>query len=82
MVGVLFNLPEHSPDLNAIENVFHLLYKILREDAVCRNLTKEIFRQFSERIIETVLAFPIDMIDQSIKSIPRHIDKNFIKYQG
>lgn len=78
----LFNLPPaYSPDLNAIENVSHLIDKKLREDAVSRNVTKETCTQFLERIFKTVLAFSIDVIDQSNESMPRYID-NIIKCHG
>ena len=77
----LFKIPARSPDLNPIENVFHLIGKRLREDAVSRNLTKETFRQFSKRIIHTVLTFPTNVIDKTIESMPRRID-SFIKCQG
>ena len=76
-----FKIPACSPDLNLIEKVFHLIGKKLREDAVSRNLTKETFSQFSKRIIHTVLAFPTDMIDKGIESMPRRID-SVIRYQG
>ena len=39
----------NSPDLNPIENVFHLIGKKLREDVEIRNLTKKIFMQFSKK---------------------------------
>ena len=77
----LFKIPARSPDLNPIENGFHLIGKKLREDAVSRNLTKETFRQFSKRIIHTVLTFPTNVIDKTIESMPSRID-NAIKCQG
>ena len=42
----LFKIPARSPELNLIENVFHLIDKKLKEDPVSRNLTKKTFRQF------------------------------------
>ena len=77
----LFKIRARSSDLNPIENVLLLIGKKLREDAVSRNLTKETFRQFSKRIIRTVLAFPTNVIDKTIESMPRRID-NVIKCQG
>ena len=77
----LFKILARSADLNPIENVFHLICKKLREDAVSRNLTKETFRQFSKRIIHTVLTFPTNVIDKTIESMSRRID-NVIKCQG
>ena len=77
----LFKIPARSPDLNPIENVFHLIGKKLREDAVSRNLTMEKFRQFSKRIVQTVLQFPSSVIDKTIESMPRRIE-NVIKCEG
>ena len=77
----LFKTTARSPDLNPIENVFHLIGKKFREDAVSRNRAKETFRQFSKRIIYTVLAFPTNVINKTIESMPRRID-NVIRYQG
>ena len=75
-----FKLPARSPDLDPIENVLHLIDKKLKEDVVSRNLIKENSRQFSKRTIQTVSAFPFDVIDKTIKSMPRRID-NVIKFQ-
>ena len=70
----LFKIPARFLDVNTFENVSHLIGKKLREAAVSRNLTKETFRQFSKRIIHTVLAFPTDVIDKTIESMSRRID--------
>ena len=70
----LFKIPARFLDVNTFENVSQLIGKKLREAAVSRNLTKETFRQFSKRIIHTVLAFPTDVIDKTIESMSRRID--------
>ena len=77
----LFKIPARSPELNLIENVFHLIGKKLKEDAVSRNLTKKTFRQFWKRIIHIVLVFTTDVIDKTIESMQRDID-NVVKCQG
>ena len=77
----LFKILAHSPDLIPMKKRFYLIDKKLRENAISRNLTKETFRKTSKRIIHTVLAFPTDVIDKTIESIPKGID-NVIKCQG
>ena len=46
----LFKIPVWSPDLNPIENVFHLVCNQLRKDAIEKNISKETFEQFCWRI--------------------------------
>ena len=43
----LFSIPPQSPDINPIENVFHLVRKKLGEDAKAKEITHEIFEAFS-----------------------------------
>ena len=38
------------------------------EDDLSSNLTKELFRQFSKRIMKTLLVFSIDVFDKTIES--------------
>ena len=54
----LHQIPLRSPDLNPIENVFHLVKKIERE-AIHFNITKESFDRFKE----CFESFDVNMID-------------------
>jgi hypothetical protein len=65
----LFSIPPRSPDINPIENLLHLIQFKLDRDALDRNLTKETFERFSERIKETMENYPVDTIDKIIDSI-------------
>ena len=69
----LFRIPPRSPDLNPIENVFHLIGKQLKRDAIRNNLTRETFDEFCNRVKRTVMRFPQETIDRTISSMPRRV---------
>lgn len=68
-----FSIPPRSPDLNPIENVFHLVKRKLNADAIERNILQENFNSFSERVKKTIENFPIDIIDKTIESMDKRI---------
>ena len=70
----LFKIPPRSPDINPIENVFHLVSKKIRSDAKNNNITKENFTQFSHRCKKLLLEFPVDIIDKAVASMNKHIE--------
>ena len=70
----LFHIPARSPDLNPIENIFHLIGNQLKQDAIQRNITKESFVAFSARVKRTILRFPTDVINKTIASMPKRIE--------
>ena len=65
----LFSIPPRSPDINPIENLFHLIQSKLDRDALDRNITKETFERFSERVKETMENYPVETIDKIIDSM-------------
>ncbi|CAB3978781.1 Hypothetical predicted protein [Paramuricea clavata] len=65
----LFSIPPRSPDINPIENLFHLIQSKLDRDVLARNITKETFEWFSERVKETMENYPVDTIDKIIDCI-------------
>jgi transposase len=69
----MFAIPPRSPDLNPIENVFHLIGKKLKKDAIDRKLDSETYEQFCARARRTVLNFDRDIIDKTISSMPKRI---------
>ncbi len=77
----LFKIPARSPDLNPIENVFHLVGKKLQKDALDNSITKETYQEFCSRIKKTMKEFPTDVIDRTIESMPRRIEM-VIKSKG
>ena len=42
----LLEIAPRSPDINCIENVFHLVKLYLEEEAIAENITDETFEQF------------------------------------
>ena len=64
-------IPARSPDLNPIENFFHLLRKKLREDAYNKNIKHESYQV--ARIKKTMLSFSKDVIQNMIESMPRRL---------
>lgn len=76
-----FSIPARSPDLNPIENVFHNIKNLLRDDALNKKIYSENYEQFCQRIKRTMLNFPSDIIDRTIDSMPKRIDM-VIKRKG
>ena len=48
-----------------------MLYLILNRDALEQNITQESYQQFSDRVKETVLNFPVETIDNIIESMDK-----------
>ncbi len=70
----LFCIPARSPDLNPIENFFHLAGKALREDAITKQITSESKEEFSARVKSILLNFSKDTIDSIILSMDKRIE--------
>lgn len=68
-----FSIPPRSPDLNPIENIFHLVGKKIKKDGV--HITKETYDQFVARCAKTLKDFPSDIIDRTIDSMPNRLHK-------
>ena len=45
----LLKIPPCFPDINPIENMFHLIEKQLKKDAITQNLEHETYQKFSRR---------------------------------
>ena len=70
----MFTIPPRSPDLNPIENTFHLIGKKNRKNAEDLKLENETYAQFCERAKRTTMAFDTSIIDKTIESMPRRLD--------
>ena len=46
----LLSIPPRSPDINPIENLFHLIKWQLNNDPIARNMTKETFEEFAQEL--------------------------------
>ena len=69
----LLKIPARSPDLNPIENIFHLVKRDLRDEAIAQCIEVESFSQFQERVLRTINNTPTYIIDKTISSLPKRI---------
>lgn len=71
--GQQISIPPRCPDLNPIENFFHLIDMKLRQDAIDRNITRENFCEYSERVRKTMREYPSDLINKIIETMSKRI---------
>ncbi|MEE8289558.1 MAG: transposase [Nitrosomonadaceae bacterium] len=69
----VFHIPAKSPDCNPIENVFHLVGKKIKKDGRDADITCESYEEFVSRCRDTLLSFPVDVIDRTIDSMPKRL---------
>lgn len=74
--AVLHSIPPRSPDLNPIENFFHMVKADLHNDAMHRNITKETLDEFRIRVRNKLFSFNdnLNYINKLISSMPRRLD--------
>ena len=70
----LVSIPSRSPDLNPIGIFFNLVKMRLKQESIDKNITKENFEEFSERVQECVFGFRPDEIDPIIESMDKRVD--------
>ena len=79
-------IPARSPDLNPIENTFHLVKKSLDNEALANNITSGRFNEFSAHVLESMENLSTEIIDRTIASLSNRVDAvvkatgNRIKY--
>lgn len=71
----LHRLPSCSQDLNPPENIFHLVKMNLEKEALEQKITNEFFEQFRERVFNSFHNIDTEIVDKTIESLPRRIDK-------
>ena len=71
--GNCHEIPPRSPDLNPIENIFHLVKRFLGQEAISRNITRESFEEFTVRVLRALDSIPIETIDKTISSMDKRI---------
>lgn len=69
----LHRIPPRSPDLNPIENIFNIVKKTLRDEAVTLNITKENFSSYKERVLQCFDNLDCKIIDRTLCSMPNRI---------
>ncbi len=70
----LLKIPPRSPDLNPIENLFNLTSQMLRKHAISLHITKESYKEFQQRVINTMQSIPTEYINNLIASMHRRLD--------
>ena len=77
----LLSIPPRSPDLNPIENMFHLVHKKLSDGALRSDICKETFEEFEKRVIDTLYSISLDTINKTIESMDKRL-KDIIENHG
>jgi len=72
---IIIKITARSPDLNSIETTFNQVSELLKLQAVERNIAKESFQEFSQRIKGTPLDFDRSKIDKVILSMPKRVQE-------
>ena len=68
------SVPGRSPDLNPIENIFHIVKKKLQQDALEMIIEREDFDELSARAKTTMGSVPVDAADRTIRLKDKRID--------
>ncbi len=70
----LLSIPPRSPDINPIENLFHLVRRELDRQAISGNIVQETYKEFATRVINTFKCFPIERVDNIIESMDKRMN--------
>ena len=66
-------IPPRSPDLNPIENIFHIVKNELESEAIRKHIV-ESFDEFEKRITNVLDNISVECIDRTINSMRRRIN--------
>ena len=67
------SIPPRSPDINPIENVFHIIKLALKKEAMEQKMSKESFLQFKERVIKHLKNCDVFTIDRTLTLLPNRL---------
>lgn len=70
----LFRIPARSPDLNPIENMFHIVKNQLDCQIRDSQIVRETWEQFKTRVIKTLYDIPRRYVNNIITSMPKRIN--------
>ena len=73
--ATLMKIPPRSPDLNPIENIFHLATRELHKETVDKKISRETFEQFSFLVKRTLRNIPVDVINKTTDSVSKRLPK-------
>ena len=66
-------LPPRSGDIHCIETFFHVVKVELDKQVLELNITRETYKEFSERVIRTIKNMPVDVVDKILESMDNQI---------
>ena len=72
--SILIKLCPRSPDLAVIENVFPMVSRMLKRQALQQQLRRETFQQFKNRVISTFYSISVETVNNLIRPMPKRID--------
>lgn len=78
----LLNIPARSPDINPIENIFHLASRKLKHEAIRMRIEKEDFDEFQARVINVIYGIPVVTINNTIASMDKRLREIIEKHGG
>ena len=72
----LVPIPPRSPDLNPIENFFHLVCQKLDQDSITKIVTNQTVKEFEARVRDIFVNFVIKERNKLISSIKRYLNSS------
>lgn len=76
-----FYIPARSPDINPIENLFHLVKDKLAQDAISKKIMYESEEDFEKRVIAAIYEMATKHMYKTIETMPKRIPE-IIKNEG
>ena len=77
----MYEIPARSPDINPIENIFHIVRNQLKENALQQKIKNESYTEFSKRVADTISSVSSELIDKTIASMTTRL-KHVIMQRG
>lgn len=79
--NMIQHIPPRSPDLNPIENVFNVVKKQLKDEAIEKDIEVESKEEYEERVLSALYNYPSSKIDRTIGSMEKRL-KLVVKGRG
>ena len=74
-------IPARSPDLNPIENLFHIVRKKMEAEILEKNITHQSWDEFVDRVKFNIWSVSREYVDKTIGSMSRRI-KDIAKWEN
>ena len=69
----VFAIPDWSPGVNHIENIFNRICEKLTEDSITHQNKRKNFEEFSARVKRTFAEFPVEKMDKTIDTTQKRM---------